>query len=75
MRTRTVGTVLFFSSKGRQAHIWCVEGTSPLCIAFRPDFPDIWEDLSVGSVVMVDTQDAGVVLRVTEMAVRATDEA
>lgn len=64
------GTVLFFSSKGGQAHIWCVNGPSPLCLASQSDFPKLWRYLKVGTVVSVSIQQIGVVNRVTELVVR-----
>ncbi|MEL7012018.1 MAG: hypothetical protein AAFO72_01935 [Pseudomonadota bacterium] len=67
------GTVLFFSSKGGQAHIWCVKGPSPLCLAFQSDFPDLWRHLNVGTVVSVSVQQVGLINRVTELAVQAVE--
>lgn len=73
VQERCEGTILFFSSKGGQAHIWCVNGPSPLCLAFEADFPDIWPQLSVGTVVSVATQELGLVNRVTELACLASE--
>lgn len=72
-RERCEGTILFFSDKGCQAHIWCVHGPSPLCIALQSDYPDIWPLLSVGSVVSVTTEKQGKINQVTEMAFHASE--
>lgn len=73
VQVRCEGTVLFFSSQGSQAHIWCVNGPSPLCLAFKADFPDVWSSLSVGAVVSVKTREIGTVNRVTELALHASE--
>ncbi|MEM6375218.1 MAG: hypothetical protein AAF686_03200 [Pseudomonadota bacterium] len=64
------GTVLFFSSKGCQAHIWCVNSAMPLCVAFEDDFPGLWPKLVIGSVVSVVTVEESGITRVTEMALQ-----
>ncbi|MEM9843887.1 MAG: hypothetical protein AAF965_03750 [Pseudomonadota bacterium] len=73
VQERCEGTILFFSSNGCQAHIWCFSGPSPLCLAFETDFPELWPRLSVGMVVSVVIKEHGTVNRVADLALHARE--
>ncbi|MEO1137857.1 MAG: hypothetical protein AAFW87_00235 [Pseudomonadota bacterium] len=67
------GTIMFFSSEGKQAHIWCNTGASPLYLAYETDFPELWSKLVVGMCVVIDCHDSGMVQRVTAMSLMAAE--
>ena len=46
------GTILYFSQDGSIAHIWSDEPGTPLFRAREADFPELWQKLEVGTVVL-----------------------
>ena len=46
------GTILYFSQDGSIAHIWCEDLGNPLFSARQADFPELWQKLEVGTVVL-----------------------
>ncbi len=65
------GVILCFSPCERMAHIWCSTNDAPLCLAYRDDFPQLWEALQIGSCVRLSMQENGVLLRATKMELRS----
>ncbi len=61
------GVVLFFSPGGKIAHIGCVLGEVPLCVAYREDFPKLWRDLQIGSRVQLRARPFGELMRAFDL--------
>ena len=69
----TEGVVLFFTQSGRIAHIWCVLSEVPLCLAYRDDFPNLWNKLQVGTRVRLKLRPKGPLMRAVELTLFAPE--
>ena len=69
------GVVLFFSPGGKIAHIWCVLGEVPLCVAYREDFPKLWRELQIGSRVQLRAKPFDGLMRAFDLRLFSLEQA
>lgn len=61
------GIILCFSKCRSKAHIWCLANDAPLCLAYREDFPALWDSLEIGTPVKVYARSTGALLRAVDL--------
>jgi len=61
------GILIFFDDKQTDAFVWSDKTDSGLNVLRKSQFPDIWEQLEIGSVIRFNAKSSAAICYVTDV--------